>query len=109
MSYASYVATALIGLLAVALLADNRRLLKTVIERISIMSAELDRLKTEVAETNTAIGSVLALVEGLAQQIRDNATDPAALTALADELDAQQQAIADAVAANTPSEGEPQP
>lgn len=74
------------------------------------MSAALDRLTAEVAETKTAVNSVLALVEGLAQQIRDNATDPVALNALADELDAQQAALAAAVAANTPAEPEvPEP
>ena len=67
------------------------------------MSAAMDRLTSEVAETSTAVDSILTLVEGLAQQIRDNAADPVALNKLADELDAKQQKIADAVAANTPA------
>jgi len=74
-----------------------------ILERIDTMSAAMDRLTSEVAENSTAVDSVLALVEGLAQQIRDNAEDPAKLNALADELDAKQQAIAAAVAANTPA------
>ena len=68
------------------------------------MSAELDRLTTEVEETKTAVDSVLALVTGLADQIRALKDDPVRLEALADELDAKQQAIAAAVAANTPAE-----
>lgn len=64
------------------------------------MSAELDRLTTEVTETSGAVDSALALIAGLADQIRALSTDPAALTALADSLDAQQAKIAAAVAAN---------
>lgn len=69
--------------------------------KVFTMSAELDRLTAEVAQTSTAVDSVLALVEGLAQQIRDLSGNPAALNALADELDAKQAAIAAAVTANT--------
>lgn len=65
------------------------------------MSQELDRLTTEVEETKTAVDSVLALVTGLADQIRALKDDPAKLAALADELDAKQQAIAAAVTENT--------
>lgn len=64
------------------------------------MSVELDRLTTEVAETKTAVDSAITLIDGLAQRLRDVANDPAAITALADELDAQQAKIAAAVVAN---------
>ena len=79
------------------------RVLHFILRRTIHMSAALDRLTTEVSETSTAVDSVLALVEGLAQQIRDAATDPVALNKLADELDAKQAAIAAAVTANTPT------
>lgn len=79
----------------------SHRVLHFILRRTIHMSAALDRLTTEVSETSTAVDSVLALVEGLAQQIRDAAEDPVKLNALADELDAKQQAIAAAVAANT--------
>lgn len=72
-------------------------------KEMHIMTAALDRLKTEVTESRSATDSVLALVAGLAQQIRDNINDEAALTALADDLDAQQTSIANAVTANTPT------
>ncbi len=65
------------------------------------MSAELDRLTTEVAETRNVVDSAILLIKSLADQIRDNADDPAALNALADTLDAQQADLAEAVAANT--------
>lgn len=67
------------------------------------MSAGLDRLKEEVAENSTLIGSVTTLLNSLSQQIRDNAEDPEALNALADELDAQNASLAAAVEANTPT------
>lgn len=72
-------------------------------ERIETMSAALDRITQEVAETKTAVDSVLTLVSGMAQQIRDLKDDPAALELLANDLDAKQAEIAAAVSANTPS------
>lgn len=62
------------------------------------MSAEVDRMKQEVAETRGAIESGIAFIKSLIQKIRDLRDDPAALTALADDLDAQQKALAEAIA-----------
>ena len=72
---------------------------------LKIMSEQLDRLTTEVAENSDVIGSAVTLLGNLSQQIRDLKDDPAALDALADDLDAQSNALAAAVAANTPQEG----
>jgi ABC-type transporter Mla subunit MlaD len=72
--------------------------------KLETMSAALDRLTNEVAETKTAVDSVLTLVDGLADQIRALKDDPAKLAALADELDANQADIAAKVLQNTPSE-----
>ncbi len=69
-----------------------------------VMSAALDKISTEVTETKTIMESAKTLIEGLAQQIRDLSDDPAALNALADDLDASSKALADAVAANTPAQ-----
>ena len=71
------------------------------------MSAELDRLTQEVSESRTVIQSATILLGNLAQRIRDLSTDPAALTALADELDGQQAELSAAIAANTPAEEPP--
>lgn len=71
------------------------------------MSDALDRLTTEVAETRSAVDSAVTLISGLAEQIRDLKDDPAALEALADDLDAQQADIAAAVAANSEPPAEP--
>ena len=67
------------------------------------MSAALDKITAEVTETKGIIQSAVALIEGLAQQIRDMKDDPAALDALADSLDTDSKALADAVAANSPA------
>ena len=69
------------------------------------MNAELDRLTTEVAETRTVVESAIVLISGLRQRLDDAIAsgDPAALTALSEDLDSQQAALAAAVAANTPT------
>ena len=66
--------------------------------------ANLTRLRQEVAEMKTAQESARALIEGLAAKIREAVDDQAALEALADELDASTNALASAVAENTPAD-----
>ena len=74
------------------------------------MSAALDKLRQEVAENTAAVASAEQLISGLAQQLRDAIGDEAALQALADELDANSNRLASAVASNTPAaEEEPEP
>lgn len=68
----------------------------------NIMS-DLTRLTQEVSETATAIDSAIALINGLAQQIRDLEPTQEALNAFADTLDAKSNALAEAVTANTPA------
>ena len=69
----------------------------------AIMAGELARLQTEVTEMSGAVDSAITLINGLAQQIRDLATDPAALNALADSLDSKANELAAAVVANSPT------
>jgi hypothetical protein len=66
--------------------------------------ADLSALQTEVEQNGEVAASAVALLNGLAQQLRDAAAsnDPAAIQALADQLDANTQNLADAVSANTP-------
>lgn len=68
------------------------------------MSAELDRLTTEVSEIKTVADSAITLLDGLAEQIRMLKDDPARLAALADELDGKATDLAAAVTRNTPAE-----
>lgn len=69
------------------------------------MSAALDKLRAEVAENTAAVASAELLISGLAQQLRDAIGDEAALNALADELDASSNRLAQAVSDNTPAAG----
>lgn len=68
------------------------------------MSA-LDDLTTEVAEIKTVSESAMTLIVGLKAALDEAIAsgDPAKLQALAADLDATAAALADAVAANTPS------
>lgn len=75
--------------------------------KINEMTPELQRLTDEVTESKTVQLSAISLLQNLSQLIRDRANDPAALNALADSMDADTKALADAVAANTPASNEP--
>jgi hypothetical protein len=63
----------------------------------------MDRLKASVADIKGVADSAVALINGLAQQLRDAIAsgNPADLTALADQLDADKQELADAITANS--------
>lgn len=63
----------------------------------------LDRLTTSVKNLTTAEESQTTLLKNLAQQIRDNASDPDALSALADSLDNDTAEINATIAENTPA------
>jgi len=69
-------------------------------DREVIMAGELEKLIVEVAETETAVDSAIALIVGLSDYIKLHANDPVAMLALANSLDAKQAVIAAAVAAN---------
>jgi len=85
-----------------------RRSTRTTQQGDQAIMADLSGLQAEVQQNTDATASITALVEGLAQQLRDAATDPAAIQALADQLDANTSLLAASVAANTP-EGEEVP
>ena len=67
------------------------------------MALDLSRVEAAVARDNTVNQSAITLLGQLAQLVRDTAGDAAKVNALADALDAQQQALADAVTQNTPA------
>lgn len=67
------------------------------------MSAELDSLTAQVHESAAVEASAIILIQGLADQLRAIANDPAAITALADQLNASEQALSAAIVANTPA------
>jgi hypothetical protein len=67
------------------------------------MALDLSRVEAAVARDKTVNESAITLFSQLSQLVRDTAGDPAKVAALADALDAQQQALADAIVANTPA------
>ena len=74
------------------------------LEKENGMSVQLDTLTQEVLETSEVIDSAITLIQGLAAQLTAIKDDPAAIQALADELNAKSEALAAAVQANTPSQ-----
>lgn len=70
--------------------------------------ADLTALRAQVEENTSIEASAVTLLGELAQLIRDNATDPEALAALAADLDSSGSDLAAAVAANTPLDTEPE-
>jgi hypothetical protein len=82
-------------------LAATLYLIWMVRRRIKTVMADLTRLKESVANSITIEKSAKALIEGLAQQLRDSADDPAAIKDLADQLDAEGTDLAGSITANT--------
>lgn len=66
------------------------------------MSTALDRLTQEVQESRTVAESTITFIRGLIEQLRENANNEAAILAMADDLDAQQTIIQEAMS-GTPS------
>lgn len=65
------------------------------------MATAIENLQSVVAEQTTVIASAAALLGTLAEEIRQNAGDEAALNDLADRIDANTDSLAAAVEANT--------
>jgi hypothetical protein len=84
---------------------ELRAVHSTLVEVKEAIMGELDTLKTEVSETKTVMASAAALLSGLKAKLDEAIAsgDPAALQALSDELNTETNALAAAVAANTPA------
>ena len=67
------------------------------------MKLDLSDLTTEVERNSTVEGSAVTLIQALADAIAAAANDPAEVAALAARLKASSDALAAAVAANTPA------
>jgi len=67
------------------------------------MSAELESVKAAVQKNTDAEASAIALMQRLSQLITDNINDKPALQQLAADINAQADALAAAVVANTPA------
>lgn len=71
--------------------------------------ADLSALTASVTDIVGASESTIALLTDIAAQLRAAATDPAAIQALADQLDAEKSNLANAVAANSDLQTPPTP
>lgn len=78
-------------------------LLKQTKEGIQQEMADLSALTAEVTANGDAVQSAITLIQGIEAQLAAAGTDPAALAQLASDLHSNTQALADAVAANTPA------
>ena len=68
------------------------------------MTAAVAKMTTAVERDKSVNDGAITLLGQLSTALRNNASDPTAINALADQLDASQQALADAIVANTPAE-----
>lgn len=69
--------------------------------------ATLDDAVREASESSTVTDSVVAFIGRLASELNAAKSDPVKVGQIVDSLNAQQQKIADAIAANTPAEVPP--
>lgn len=72
------------------------------------MGKATDDLKAVLAETRTVNKSILTLIDKFAHQVLEAKEDPDAIEAIVAEFKAENKALADAVVANTPAEGNDQ-
>jgi hypothetical protein len=79
------------------------RLVKQLMKEEKIMALALEALQAAVEKNGEVEASAITLIQGIAQQLKDAQTDPAAIAALSDKLTAQADALAAAVVANTPA------
>jgi hypothetical protein len=79
-------------------------------EREAKMALELTALETEVSQNTTVVGSAVVLLNGLKTKMEElvasmvTEEDKAKLQSFVDTLDANEQALAAAVAAHTPAQ-----
>lgn len=73
------------------------------------MAGELEAVRTEVEQMRTVQQGAVTLLDGLAAQIDSLKNDPAALTALAEDIRAQRTGLAEALVRDTRASDEPAP
>ncbi len=82
--------------------AEMRQMLGQILQKQVIEMALLDDLEAKVDAVKGVEDSAILLLQQLSQALKDAGTDPARLQAVIDKLDADQTALAAAVAANAP-------
>jgi flagellin-specific chaperone FliS len=76
------------------------------VKKVNKLMATMNDLRSAVERNNSLEDSVLTMLQGISQQLKDAQAqnDPQAIQQVIDQLDANNQRMADAVAANTPAE-----
>src|SRR5882724_7958323 len=87
----------------IARLANLRRDFILLNRKVDAIMATLQDVQNEVTQEDTVIDSAVALIQGLAAQIAALQPNQAAIDALAADVKAKSDALAAAVAANTPA------
>jgi hypothetical protein len=80
-----------------------KELEKTMASVTDPLATSLAALQAQVAQNTQVEGSAVTLIQGIAAQLAASANDPAAISALATQLNTSATALAAAVAANTPA------
>jgi chromosome segregation ATPase len=93
----------------VDLLNDNKKSISLLTKKINTIMTALDSLQAAVERDTAVDTSAIALIKGIADQLKAAQGDPAAIAALTDKLTANADALAAAVAANTPATTTPAP
>ncbi len=88
---------------------ELRQMVSLVLKHGEHIMATLDDLTAAVAAEDTVIDSAVALIQGMADQLKAAGTDPVKLQSLQDDITAKTKALADAVSANTPAAPPPAP
>ena len=79
------------------------QLMETIKTNQEKMMSQIDDLTSAVSAEDTVIDSAITLLNGLSSQLAAAGTDPAKLQALQTDIQNKTQALAQAVAANTPA------
>lgn len=80
------------------------KVLHHILRELHIMQKALQELSDAVEQQTTVVDSVVTLITQMATQIRDAADDPAEIRRLADRLEKNNEALAQAAVTNTDSE-----
>ncbi len=86
-------------------LSQSVRLLAFIAKEEADMSQATDNLAAAVQRETSVVSSVTTLISRLAAQIRQTSSDPQ-VQALAEQINANSDTLANAVAANTPASAE---
>jgi chromosome segregation ATPase len=81
---------------------DHDENLRLIMKGIKMAQADIDRLRAQVEKNTSASNAIVQTLEGIAAQLRDAQDDPAEISALADQIEANAKKLSDAALANTP-------